>query len=132
MSNLAKDNATIFGTAGSNVAGFIFANCENLANVTAAGPITAIPNYSFYGCTSLEKVDFTSLPNLQTIGTSAFQNSAVQTVDLSNCKKLVEIKNDSFNGARVTSLNIKDCPKLQTIGAGAFLNYGNIKAEDGT
>lgn len=62
---------------GSDASNGIFANCENLVEITGfPTAITTIPPYTFYSCTRLRNTKF--LPyRLQTIGASAFEGAGL-------------------------------------------------------
>ena len=120
LSNLKSDSADVLTANITGLNGLIFNNSPKLANITIAGPIPTIPAYAFKGCTGLQNVDFTQLPNITTIGRGAFQNTTIETVDLSACKKLTTIDQDAFRDANVKLLDLSACEALTTINRNAF------------
>ena len=120
LSNLKSDSADVLTANITGLNGLIFNNSPKLANITIAGPIPTIPAYAFKGCTGLQNVDFTQLPNITTIGRGAFQNTTIETVDLSACKKLTTIDQDAFRDANVKLLDLSACDALTTIQNNAF------------
>ena len=78
----------------------VFESCRSLGSVTIADDVSAIPEGTFSGCTSLDEIAFGEDPSLRTIGASAFAGTAftgfsipegVTTVDataFSGCSQL--------------------------------------------
>ena len=67
-----------------------FEDCTSLADINFPSSLTTIKAYAFSGCTALEIEDL-SLPNLETIGLSAF--SGVKITKISNLGKLTSLQN---------------------------------------
>lgn len=92
-----------------------FYNQPNLTKVTISSSVTEIPASLFYKNASLT---LTSLPKVEKIGASAFQDcSKLTTLNLG--QDLQVVGNDAFNGcSNVTKLTFPDA--TTTIGARAF------------
>ncbi len=75
-------------------------------------------------------LDNNSVPNLVTIGESAFanknENKNLNTVVLSNLSKLTTIGNNAFFNQNISTLSLSGLSKLTTIGSNAFTS-NNIK-----
>lgn len=56
------------------------ANCTKLTSVSLPDALTSVPVNAFKGCSSLEKVDISENSELQSIGSSAFQNSGLTQI----------------------------------------------------
>lgn len=70
-----------------------FYGCTSLENINFSESITAINNDAFYGCSLLNK-DI-NLPNLTSLGSSAFNNTKIKKV--SNLGNITTINNTTFN-----------------------------------
>lgn len=93
--NLAK--VTTLGT-------YVFQNCTDLKKaIVQENTITAIPEGTFKGCTSLERVVLPA--TIKSIGKEAF----------SHCEKLVSDKNDQIVLTNVTSIGVSAFEECDTI-----------------
>lgn len=53
----------------------VFENCSSMSGLTLKGTFSTIPDYAFYGCTSLQYVDLSNLASLTEIGAYAFNGA---------------------------------------------------------
>ena len=104
-----------------------FKNCTELTYVNLPTSITTIGIQAFAGCTSLEIEDL-SLPNLKTIGLSAF--SGVKITKISNLGKLTSLPNLNSNqnifGDKTTLISVNLPNTLTSIGNNVFNGYSSL------
>ena len=124
-----------------------FRGCTALTFVELSEKMTSIGDYSFYGCTALSSINFPlsltsigfgafnrctsleiadlSLPNLETIGTLAF--NGVKITKISNLGKLTSLQNidSSYNifGDKTTLTSVNLPATLTSIGNYVFSRY---------
>lgn len=103
-----------------------FRECKDMTGVTILDGLTEIPDSCFRECESLTKV---SLGKVNTIGSFAFQGTALQEIDLTN---VVKVKDGAFMGSAIKELTVP--ATLTEVGIEAFSwNWSMTKAtfEDG-
>jgi hypothetical protein len=100
---------------------YVFKDCVSLETVTADNINTAIPAYTFYGCTALTKNPFDTAP---TIGNYAFYNcTSLSNITLD--KATTSIGRYSFS--KCSSVSTITLPyTLTEIPAGAFKDCSNV------
>ena len=77
------------------IARLAFANCTKLTLVKLSEKISTIREKAFYGCTSLQSIDF---KNVSTIGQSAFQGcTGLQSIDFKNVRTIGQ---SAFEGCK--------------------------------
>jgi hypothetical protein len=95
-----------------------FGNCEKLTTINFPSSLVTISGNAFYH-TNLQKVDLSSLTNLQSIGDGAFQN-CYQLSEVLIPSSLVQLGNSAFNYCRkLTSIDLSKT-KLQNIPENVF------------
>lgn len=116
----------------TTIGNYAFYNCSSLANINIPKSVTTIGNNTFISCKSLV-IDDLSLPNLTSIGSSAFENTKIKKVSnlgnittinsyvFNNCTELTEftdpISNCAYesncfgNCTSLTKINISDNEK---------------------
>jgi len=116
-------SATI-NTGATNISGYAFQGCFNLAEVKLPETITHIGDFSFDMCEKLQEISF---PNsLIIVGNKAFGECiSLKAIEFGN--NVQKIDTDAFGGCT----NLKDIllnENLKEIGTGAFVNCTNIKS----
>lgn len=107
-----------------------FSGCTKLERVYGHPDITTIENYAFYNCTSLAYFyvngsSSSPISNLVTIGSYAFQNTALKRFDLSS--KVTGIGTNAFYGCKSLDKDpLFAATGLQRIGASAFENCTSL------
>lgn len=88
--------------------------------------VTAIGEYAFVGCTSLEKVEFTS-DHLKTIGNYAFSGcNGMKNVVIPT--QITNIGNGAFNGCySITGVTIEESDETLKLGCNYYTNTGTGK-----
>ena len=82
----------------------VFESCRLLGSVTIADDVSAIPEGTFSGCTSLDEITFGEDPSLRTIEASAFAGTAFTGFSIPEGVTTVDAT--AFSG----------CSQLQTVG----------------
>ena len=104
-----------------------FEDCTSLADINFPSSLTTIKAYAFSGCTALEIEDL-SLPNLETIGLSAF--SGVKITKISNLGKLTSLPNinrdQNIFGDKTTLVSVNLPSTLTSIGNYVFDGYSSL------
>ena len=77
-----------------------FRECKDMTGVTILDGLTEIPDSCFRECESLTKV---SLGKVKTIGSGAFQGTALQEIDLTN---VVKVKDGAFMSSAIKELTV--------------------------
>lgn len=85
----------------------VFNKAEKLTNVELGEQIYRIPEYAFYGCTSLETID---LKNITNIGDFAFAK-ATKLANIS-LDKVTSIRVQAFDGTAITEANLTSLKSL--------------------
>ncbi len=91
----ASGNGNVFvgGASTANVNVGVFANCENLTEVTFKGTVATLPGYLFYNCPSLTEIKFenegetvvNAFPNyVDYVGNYAFAGTGLKTFEFKN------------------------------------------------
>ena len=94
-------------------------NCSNLEEFSISSIILSIGNFSF-AKTSLPSIG-DSFPLLESLNSSSFTDSSLESIDLSSCTKLIELPSHLFDGVKsLTSIILP--PTLQTISEYCFCN----------
>lgn len=105
----------------SNICG-TFGKCYELTTANLPVTLTSIGNYSFYQCSKLSYVNIPNLPNLLTIGGSAFYGCDLSETEL-NSDSIETISQYAFDNSNLSG--IVNLSHLKTIGGGynsVFLN----------
>lgn len=106
----------------TEIADYLFYNCDNLHNLTLPQTVVTVGAYAFSDCNNLNEVVFDD--NVRSIKEGAFaQCGNLHTVKIP--EGVTAIENNTFNGCQ--NLNTVVLPStLQTIGDGAFAGCQNI------
>lgn len=106
----------------TEVADYLFYNCDNLHNLTLPSTVVTVGAYAFAECNNLNEVVMGE--NVTTIREGAFyQCGNLHTVEIP--EGVTAIENNTFNGCQ--NLNTVVLPStLTTIGDGAFAGCQNI------
>ena len=100
-----------------------FANCTKITKVTLSSNIKQIDEKAFYGCTSLQSIDF---KNVDAIGQSAFEGcTSLQSIDFKNVN---DIGQSAFEGC--TGLWSIDFMNVNTIGESVFKGCTDLRSID--
>ena len=103
-----------------SIADYTFAYCSSLSKVNGLENVQSVGDSAFYHCTSLVEAD---LPNVTTIGSSAFNGSGLVTVSIPNVAKLnISTFNECASLANVT---LSD--ELTDIGRKTFFGCTSLK-----
>lgn len=113
---------TVSVTGGTAVADFLFYGCASLEEVTLPSSVTRIGNSSFCGCASL--TDFVLPASLTDIGPSAFKDCAGLSA-LSVPAGVTSIGAEAFFGC--TSLQEADLGGALSVGADAFAGCTSLQ-----
>ena len=119
----------------SALAGQTFINSPKLKYVTFAQDckLEYLKEDQFYGCKSLELINFSSLTNLKQIGRGSymptFENCALKKVDLSACTKLKTLNYAFTNCKQLTEVILPDNCQLTTF-ENPFYKSTNIESVD--
>lgn len=98
----------------------MFMDCSELKEFTARGPVTAISESAFSGCSSLTTID---LPKtVTTIGEYAFDYSGLETISLP--QSLTSIGENAFAYSDLTSITIPN--SVTSIGESTFYGCENL------
>ena len=93
----------------------VFDESSDLVSCTILGSVTAIPDYMFYSCASLESVQ---LPNtITSFGSAAFHSCGLTSIALPN--SLETIQDNCFNSCRLLTF-IRIPGSVSTIGDSSF------------
>ncbi len=115
--NLYFDNNPVYTfTTPSNeteIPNYCFFNCKTLNKVNITNNITKIGNYAFSGCTNLSVIDLTD--GLQEVGNYAFYNCKLNSTSVYLPQTLRKVGNYSFSGIGLT----------EVVGSGALTYIGN-------
>ncbi|MDY2698917.1 MAG: leucine-rich repeat protein [Lachnospiraceae bacterium] len=106
----------------------VFANQNNITNLTIGSNILGISDYAFYGCATLQNV---SLANgLQTIGNGAFADCIrLESCNIASNANIQAIGKDAFYNCQ--SLKSFTCPiGLRALGDSCFENCFNLQTVD--
>ncbi|WP_165964770.1 leucine-rich repeat protein [Periweissella cryptocerci] len=123
-----RDELDITGTTinGFNAAGMAISESPDWDGALTFAPelndITVIADSAFADYAAITSIDFSTLPNLISIGAYAFDGLAnVTSIELANLNHLVEIGKGAFaTNTNLTSLTFENLPELQTIGSETF------------
>ena len=108
----------------------VFQNCEYATEVTIPACITAIPEYSFNGCTRITSITFEEGSQVETIGQWAFATTAIEDFDFTNCSVLAELPNEVFvlpgeNNTFITKITVPTSADFKHVN-GAFQNLTKL------
>ncbi len=98
----------------------VFKNCTALKNVVIEEGNRFIPNYTFYGCSSLETIEFPS--TLEGIGTYAFVGTAIKEIEFN--EGLTKIDGYAFQETALKEVTFPD--SVNNIGTYAFANCAEL------
>ena len=106
------------------------AYCTKLTSVSLPDALTSVPTNAFKGCSSLEKVGISENSKLQSIGSNAFQNSALTQIYIP--KNVTTIGTGAFNRTPITVFDMSDVlADSMTVGDYAINNwYDSSKPEE--
>ena len=127
VTQVGSVDEAVFPASVTSIGNYAFEGCGKL-NVTfgAAKALTTIGDNAFYGCISLQQVEFASGSALSYIGKEAFMKSGVSVVDLAGTK-VTEIGYSAFEGcASLAKLTLPET--LSIININAF--YGCTSLSD--
>lgn len=127
VTQVGSVDEAVFPASVTSIGNYAFEGCGKL-NVTfgAAEALTTIGDNAFYGCISLQRVEFASGSALDYIGKEAFMESGVSVVDLAGTK-VTEIGYSAFEGcASLAKLTLPET--LSIININAF--YGCTSLSD--
>ena len=98
VTQLGSSDEAMFPASVTSIGNYAFEGCGKL-NVTfgAAKALTTIGDNAFYGCISLQRVEFATGSALGDIGKEAFMESGVSVVDLAGTK-VTKIGYSAFEG----------------------------------
>jgi hypothetical protein len=103
-----------------------FANCSNLTTVTGGTGLTTLGLYAFYGDSKLNSVSFSSMTNLNSMGSGAFTSTAITSCDLS-ATQLTTIASSCFSSCgSLTSVTLPSTTGL-TVGESAFSSDSKLE-----
>lgn len=103
----------------TSIAASVFQSKNNLVTVTIPATVISIGNFAFYLCASLTSVTFSGTSLLETIGTNAFQQSALTSIAIPDKVKILE-SNTFRLCASLTSVTFSGTSLLESIGVSAF------------
>ncbi len=100
-----------------------FANgCTQLKSISLPDALTSVPTNAFIGCSSLKKVDISENSKLQSIGSNAFQNTALTQIYIP--KNVTSIGQGAFNKTPITVFDMSDVlAESMEVGDWAINNY---------
>lgn len=105
-----------------------FAHCTQLKQVSLPSSVRVMGNFSFQGCSNLEKVLFTpsfsTLPRESYLGASAFSASGLEEINLPDC--MIEIEEKAFFSCKKL-WKVTLPSQLQTLGDYAFAETGLLQ-----
>lgn len=119
----------------SSSGGYVFAHCENLAEINIPESVKWIQNYSFLNCKSLRTIDL-NVANGQ-LGEAAFEHcESLETVTL--CADLKTLPSKAFiycyslsdihtAGATGETANVADLSQITSFGSNAFQHCTGLK-----
>ncbi len=115
---------TVSFNAATRIGTAAFKDCTQLKTVKGSDKVTVAGDYAFYGCTALS--DFTFGSGITTIGTAAFQRSALAAADMSQCSSLTSVGAWAFanNSALATASFHKSVAQL---GEGLFFGCAALE-----
>lgn len=126
VTQLGSRDEAVFPASVTSIGNYAFEGCGKL-NVTfgAAEALTTIGDNAFYGCISLQRVEFASGSALDYIGKEAFMKSGVSVVDLAGTK-VTEIGYSAFEGcASLGNLTLPET--IEIININAFYGCTNLR-----
>ena len=130
--NRQKDSieAIVLGDGVTEIPANFAADCTKLTSVSLPDALTSVPASAFKGCSSLEKVDISENSELQSIGSNAFQNSALTQIYIP--KNVTSIGSGAFNRTPTTVFDMSDVlAESMTVGDYAINNwYDSSKPEE--
>ncbi len=89
----------------TNVGGYAFSGCVNLASVTIPDSVTSIGSQAFYGCTNLENLTLQN--GVKSIGSNAFSGCS-NFANLTIPESITSIGNNAFSGCGNLTLTIDE------------------------
>ena len=122
--NSQKDSieTIVLGDGVTEVPANFAAYCTKLTSVSLPDALTSVPVNAFKGCSSLEKVDISENSKLQSIGSNAFQNSALTQIYIP--KDVTSIGTGAFNRTPITVFDMSDVlAESMTVGDYAINNW---------
>ena len=130
--NNQKDSieTIVLGDGVTEIPAKFAAYCTKLTSVSLPDALTSVPTNAFKGCSSLEKVGISENSKLQSIGSNAFQNSALTQIYIP--KNVTTIGTGAFNRTPITVFDMSDVlADSMTVGDYAINNwYDSSKPEE--
>lgn len=130
--NNQKDSieTIVLGDGVTEIPANFAAYCTKLTSVSLPDALTSVPTNAFKGCSSLEKVGISENSKLQSIGSNAFQNSALTQIYIP--KNVTSIGTGAFNRTPITVFDMSDVlADSMTVGDYAINNwYDSSKPEE--
>ena len=130
--NNQKDSieTIVLGDGVTEIPANFAAYCTKLTSVSLPDALTSVPTNAFKGCSSLEKVGISENSKLQSIGSNAFQNSALTQIYIP--KNVTSIGTGAFNRTPITVFDMSDVlVDSMTVGDYAINNwYDSSKPEE--
>lgn len=126
VTQVGSVDEAVFPASVTSIGNYAFEGCGKL-NVTFgdAKALTTIGDNAFYGCISLQRVEFASGSALDYIGKEAFMESGVSVVDLEGTK-VTEIGYSAFEGcASLAKLTLPET--IEIININAFYGCTNLR-----
>ena len=127
VTQVGSSDDAVFPASVTSIGNYAFEGCGKLnMNFGEAEALTTIGDNAFYGCISLQRVEFASGSALDYIGKEAFMKSGVSVVDLEGTK-VTEIGYSAFEGcASLVELTLPET--IEIININAF--YGCTSLSD--
>ena len=121
-----SSDEAVFPASVTSIGNYAFEGCGKL-NVTFsdAKALTTIGDNAFYGCISLQRVEFAQDSALGDIGKEAFMKSGVSVVDLAGTK-VTEIGYSAFEGCALLG-NLTLPETIKSININAFYGCTNLR-----
>lgn len=126
VTQVGSSDEAVFPASVTSIGNYAFEGCGKL-NVTfgAAKALTTIGDNAFYGCISLQRVEFETGSALGDIGKEAFMKSGVSVVNLAGTQ-VTEIGYSAFEGC--ASLGKLTLPEtIEIININAFYGCTNLR-----
>ena len=96
----------VLGDGVTEIPASFAAGCTNLTSVSLPDALTSVPTSAFKGCSSLKKIGISENSKLQSIGSNAFQNSALTQIYIP--KNVTSIGTGAFNRTPITVFDMSD------------------------
>ena len=122
--NSQKDSieAIVLGDGVTEIPANFAHGCTKLTSISLPDALTSVPTNAFYDCSSLKKVGISENSKLQSIGSNAFQNSALTQIYIP--KGVTSIGTGAFNRTPITVFDMSDVlAESMTVGDYAINNW---------